>query len=434
MNKRSPITDFPFFYGYVILISGTIGAMLSAPGQTVGISVFTDFLIKDLGITRGELSLAYMIGTLFSSFFLTYAGKFFDKYGARITSIAAGLFLGLSLIFLSKMIVVNNLISRLDLWINKDILIFLILSIGFFFVRFFGQGTLTMSSKNMIMKWFDARRGMASAVMGIAISFGFSYSPKIFDDLIFKYGWQNTWEFTGIFLSTIFVLFAFLTFRDNPQEYNLLPDGVKIAKKVKKTRFKTIKDFNLNEARRTYNFWIFNLTLSLQALYITAITFNIVDIFTRAGLNREDAILIFLPVSVIAVVFQLAGGFRADFIRLKYLLILKLIGMAMSMAGLAFLSEGLPLYLIILGNGIAGGLFGVLSVIAWPRFYGVKFLGEISGFSMSWIVAGSALGPYIFSQLFNIGESYFSSGLIMLFLCSVLLFLSLKVKNDNISE
>jgi MFS transporter, OFA family, oxalate/formate antiporter len=433
VKNNSLINRFPFFYGYVIVASGTIGVLLSAPGQTVGISVFTDFLIRDLNISRGNLSLAYLIGTMLSSFLLTYAGRFYDKFGARITTMLAGFFLGLSLIYMSYLVNLTDFVKSFTSSSNVELFVFAFLSIGFFFVRFFGQGTLTMSSKNMIMKWFEKRRGMASAIMGIAISFGFSYSPKVFDDLISSYGWQTTWQIIGISIGTIFVAFAYITFRDNPGRYGLLPDGHKIIINRKSApKFKPNKDFTLHEARSTYNFWIFNLTLALQGLYVTAITFNIVDIFTTAGLSREDAILIFLPVSVIAVIFQLGGGYLADFIKLKYLLIVQLTGMLLSMIGLIFLASGIPLYLIIVGNGIASGLFGVVSTVCWPRFYGIKHLGEISGFSMSWIVAGSALGPYLFSILFDLHGNYSSSGIVMTLLVSILLLLSFKIKNTNV--
>lgn len=432
MKQKSIITKLPFFYGYVILASGTLGILFSAPGQTVGISVFTDFLIHDLNISREKLSLAYLIGTLLSSSLLTYAGKFFDKFGARITAMLSGFLFGVSLIYLSFLVDLKILLS--NYFFSLDVLVFILLAVGFFFVRFLGQGTLNLASKNMIMKWFEKRRGMASAIMGIAISFGFSYSPKIFDDLISYFGWQKAWFVIGLFISTFFLFLVFLTYSDNPQQYGLKPDGDKPIKSKKSSpKFSPDKDFTLKEARTTYEFWIFNLSLTLHVLYITAITFNIVDVFTKAGLSREDAILIFLPVSVIAVVFQLGGGYLADFIKLKYLLILQLFGMLISMIGLIFLSEGIPLYLIIIGNGIAGGLFGVTSTVCWPRFYGTKYLGEISGFSMSWMVAGSAVGPYLFNLLTNLYGSYSSSGIVMTLLCLILLLLSFKIKNKNVS-
>jgi len=88
--------------------------------------------------------------------------------------------------------------------------------------------------------------------------------------------------------------------------------------------------------------------------------------------------------------------------------------------------------LIISGNGIIWGLWSVLIGVTWPRFYGLKNLGAISGFSMSWTVIGSALGPYLFSLSFDASGNY---GLVA-WLCvgiSLILFL-LAFKADNPSE
>ncbi|MFP4432287.1 MAG: hypothetical protein ACLFPV_13630 [Spirochaetaceae bacterium] len=34
-----------------------------------------------------------------------------------------------------------------------------VMTLGFFFLRFTGQGMLTLSSRSMVMEWFDERRG-----------------------------------------------------------------------------------------------------------------------------------------------------------------------------------------------------------------------------------------------------------------------------------
>ena len=64
-NKFSIVnpTKVPFFYGYIVLIIGTLGVWASTPGQTVGVSVFTDPVKDALGLTRNQFSNAYMIGT-----------------------------------------------------------------------------------------------------------------------------------------------------------------------------------------------------------------------------------------------------------------------------------------------------------------------------------------------------------------------------------
>ena len=438
-KSRFSISGFPFFYGNIIIFSGIIGIIASTPGQTIGVSVFTDFLINDLGITRENLSIAYMIGTLTSSFVLTYAGRFFDKFGARVTSVLAGMFLGFSLFFLSEIGFVTNFINSLFGFSDTTVVLFILLVVGFFFIRFFGQGVLTMASRNMVMKWYEKKRGMASAIMGIAISFGFSYSPKIFDSMITAFTWQGTWQILAVSVGVFFAIFAFITFRDNPEKYGLKPDGNENKIRIKndnksEIKYRADKDYTLKEARRTYSFWIFNLTLALQGLYITALTFHVVDIFDAAGMPRSEAINIFLPSSVIAVTFQLVSGYLADFIKLKYLLFVLLAGMMISMTGLWFLGAGFPIILIIAGNGIASGLFGVLSSVTWPRFFGTKHLGEIAGFSMSWIVAASAIGPYMFSLLNDISGSYELSGLFFLIIATTLFILSIKAENVNLKK
>ena len=57
------VRNVPFFYGWVVMIAGTIGVLCSAPGQTVGVSVFTDHLMAATGLTRVQLSLTYLVGT-----------------------------------------------------------------------------------------------------------------------------------------------------------------------------------------------------------------------------------------------------------------------------------------------------------------------------------------------------------------------------------
>ena len=65
----------PFFYGWVIVGIATLSIICSIPGQTAGIGLFTDDLIETLAITRNQLSVAYMVGTIISGLALPFAGQ-----------------------------------------------------------------------------------------------------------------------------------------------------------------------------------------------------------------------------------------------------------------------------------------------------------------------------------------------------------------------
>jgi len=406
-NKPFPVSKFPFFYGWVILAAGTIGILMSIPGQTMGVSVFTESLLSDLQINRNNLSLAYLVGTLGSGLMITRAGKLYDQYGARVMAFIAGVMLGVMLVYLTR---VDRLVDAMsgDAWLSPALLTFVLLAIGFWGIRFFGQGLLTMVSRNMVMKWFNRRRGLANAVLGIFSALGFSVAPKILDQVIQRLEWRGAWIFLALLVGIVFAVFVIFIFRDNPGDCGCEADGkLGAVKRSRRPPSLPDHDFTLLEARKTMAFWAFTLGLSLSALYISGLTFHVVSVFEASGLTREQGLGIFIPTSLIAVGIQFLGSYASDYIRLKFLLLIFALGITLSILGLTMLGGNTWAYwMIIGGNGVVWGLYTVLIGVTWPRFYGLKHLGAISGFSLSWTVIGSALGPYMFSVSMDLTGSY----------------------------
>ncbi len=423
---------WPFFYGWVIIFAGIAGIIMSIPGQTIGVSVFTDHLIGALEISRVNLSTAYMVGTIVSGFCIPWAGRMYDRYGVRPVAMTSGFLLGLTLLYLSNIAGVAGFFSGLMSFVRPQVLIFALMTSGFFLLRFLGQGVLTMVSRNMVMKWFEKRRGFANAILGITISFGFSYSPQAMDMLIQNYSWQQAWEITGIVACVGFVFFAFVFFRDNPVKYGLVPDGRIIVRKKEDSGLTPLRDYTLKEAKATYSFWIFNLSLALQALYVTAFTFHVVSIFAVNGYDQRAAITIFLPASVVAVSFHFFGSWLSDYLKLKYFLLFQVSGMLISMAALMLLDVS-PLFrwIMIFGNGIMNGMFGVLSAVTWPRLFGVRHLGAISGYAMSYTVIGSAIGPFIYSLSYRVTGQYDIATALCIVAALVLFFLGFRAEDVN---
>ncbi len=432
-NKPFAPSRFPFFYGWVILGAGTIGMLMSVPGQTVGISAFTEDLLHDLQVNRDNLSLAYLVGTLFSGLMITRAGKLYDKYGARIMAFSAGVLLGLILLYLTRVGRIADFMQRAD-WISPAAATFVLLSFGFWGIRFFGQGMLTMTSRNMVMKWFDKRRGMANAVLGIFTALGFSLAPQVLSKVINILEWRGAWVFLAFLVGILFTIFVLIIFRDNPEHCGLKPDGrMRIRKGKARPPSLPEKNFTLKEARLTLAFWAFTLALALTSLFVTGLTFHVVSIFETSGMTAEKALGIFVPTSIVAVVVQFIFSYLSDFVKLKYLLMLFLSGMITSTLGL-FLLAGQPAayYIIIAGNGIVWGMYAVLIGVTWPRFYGLKHLGAISGFSLSLAVFGSAMGPYLFSLSLKFTGSYGAVALLCLSLSVILLVLSVRADNPGV--
>lgn len=386
----------PFFYGWVVLFVATVGVLCSAPGQTTGVSTFTDYLIESIGINRDQISTAYMFGTIGSSLILTYAGKLYDKYGARWVGMAAALVLGFVLVLLSQTDRIIKAVVSPDsgLYVSVAIAVCILF---FFMLRFSGQGVITMVSRNMLMKWFIARRGFVNGISSVFVSLGFSIAPLSFDLLIEGTSWRWAWLIMALGIGVGFFLFVFIFFRDNPEDCGQIPDGEKHGNKEKDVIVKPFKQFTLKEARSGLTFWLFVLPIAIYALFITGYVFHLVSLFGEAGIDKESALSVFIPISLISVTLAFIGGWISDKIKLQYLLFLLLAGEIVALYSLANINTGFYYYAFIIGSGIPSGMYNVLLSVAWPRFYGREHLGKITGFVMAIIVFASALGPILFS-------------------------------------
>ena len=416
----------PLFYGWVLVLFGTLGVICSIPGQTMGVSVFTDHLINALHLTRDQLSLAYMLGTIGSSLLLTKAGILYDKHGARTVMLFATLGLAFSITIASFTPQITGAIPGIGYMGTIAIM-----TVLFFMIRFSGQGVMTVVSKNMMMKWFDHHRGLINAISSPVVSFGFAISPIFLAWSINRYEWQGAWQF----LAGLLVLFAVLVlifYRDTPEKCGLIPDGRKFKSKNDLNKdYESRKQYTLAEARKTIAYWGVTLTTAFNAFFITGLTFHIVSVFESLGYTSEKALSIFVPTSIISIILAIVGSFISDYIRLKYLLFLLVAGEILSALGLALLSHEWSYYVLIVGTGVMGGMFNVLTSVAFPRFFGRKHLGAISGSNYSVIVFSSAIAPLIFSVSKTLSGNYTIAGYISLALAIVLFLISLRVKNPQ---
>ena len=393
---------WPFFYGWVVLVVGTMGLLMSAPGQTIGVSAFTDSLIGALGLSRDELSLAYMGGTMLSAVLLTKAGQFFDRFGAMKTALIASVGLGLALLYMSQ-------IGRLSVVVGGTSVVTMgLILVGFIFMRFFGQGVLTLCSRTMVVKWFDVRRGLAVGVLGVFASYGFSVAPTFFDSLISRFDWSGAWIVLAGLVGLVFPLVVLVFFKNEPEVYGLVPDGHSTAKgKQKIVRFPVHEEFDLSKVRTMFSFWLLCGYPALFGLFTTGFTFHVVSIFEEQQIAREIAIHIFQPIAIASIVSTIVCSILSDFIKIKYLAFYLSITSVIALIGISQLeAAGVYYWLMILGYGGATGGHTIFLSIFLPRYYGRKHLGAITGQAMTLIVFASAIGPILFSLSLSLFDRY----------------------------
>lgn len=404
--------SLPFHYGWVIAFASASAMVASIPGQTIGVNVFNDELIIALGLTRSQVALAYFIGTAVSGTILLWAGKVYDRIGARRLMVVSSVSLGLSLYYLSIVDWIPVVFARL--WSLQSALNWMLvasLTVGFFLIRFTGQGFVTMAGRNMVAKWWEYHRGKVLPITGIGVSVCFSLAPIAFYELIQATDWRVAWRILGAALAVGVAFLAWLIFRDNPEECGLSVDaGIAPGEKQKDDpEFSVVRDFTRAEAIRNFAFWIYNGIFALQALFITAYVFHVLDLAQQLGIPGKRILGFFLPSALIGGFISIGVGWYSDRFRLKYFAAFMAFGIALSAAALVVPIEGFLIPAIIIGMSITSGCFGPISGAFIARYYGVSHIGAISGVFMSSMIISSATGPLLFSYCKDYTGSYYAA-------------------------
>lgn len=387
MNRSRIISASPVYYGWVVLVVGAIGGILTSPGQTYAISVFIDYFIEDLGVSRGLVSTLYTAGTLAGSFALPFVGRQIDRHGVRVVVTVVSLLLGLTCVYMGY---IGNAVT---------------LGLGFFLLRMLGQGSLGLACKNAINQWWVRRRGLAMGITGMATALlGSGTFPGVINWMIPRYGWRMSYILLGLGVLAIMVPLGAIFIRNRPEDYGLQPDGHASSDDVAESE--PIEDnWTLDEAIRTPTFWVVSAAMGSMSALSTGLTFHFFSIFADSGLSSDVAASVFLPIAAVGASVQFAGGILIDRVPIRAMVALALLlqSVALVMApNLTSIEMALVMGVVM---GVRGGLQLIVSSVIWAKYFGRRYLGSITGVASTLMVGSSALGP----MPFGIARDWFGS-------------------------
>lgn len=376
------IPRIPFFYGWVILLIGTFGLIMTSPGQTYAVSIFIEHFIADLGISRSLVSTLYTVGTLLGSFALPFVGRQFDRRGARVVMVAITLLFGLVCIYMGF---VQNA---------------LMLAIGFTGIRMLGQGSLSLVSTNVINQWWVERRGFIMGLSGVLLAiFGTGLFPNLIHGLIEQVGWRSTYMLLGASLLLLLAPLAYLFVRHAPETFGLLPDG-RLSTPPSTDLHPTPsaapvaeEHWTREEAQRTAALWIVALGIACIGMLATGLTFHMVSIFADNGLPAALAATVYVPLALTTAVVNLASGMVVNRFPIRIMLAISLLLQAVTLVMAQYLHSVTLAFVYGMILGMMMGLSRTVSTVIWAAYFGRRYLGSITGLVSTITIAGSALGP-----------------------------------------
>ncbi len=375
---RAIIDRTPFYYGWIVMLVGTVGMIMTSPGQTYAISIFIDYFITDLGISRGMVSTLYAVGTLTAAMALPWVGRQIDKQALRFVVATIAALFGLACIYMGA---VQNAAMLL---------------VGFILLRMLGQGSLSLASVYFINQWWMRRRGTVLGISGVMVAIlGLGTFPNIINWLIPLLGWRWTYVALGVALLVIMVPAGLFLFGERPERYGLKPDGKVTESDTDAGVVESDPEENwtASEAMHTSVFWIVAAGIASISMLGTGLTFHMVSIFSDNGLSATAAAAVYVPIAIASAVVNLGSGMLADRMPIRLLLTAALL---LQTAAL-WVAQGISgvelaiVYGIVMGSMM--GLMRTVSSVAWPSYFGRLYLGSITGITATISVAASALGP-----------------------------------------
>lgn len=388
MNAKIPKIPLlgNLYYGWVIVFMGALGLFFSGPGQTFAISVFVDVYLEHFGWSSTLISSMYLAATLLSGSLLFVLGRLVDRYGQRRMTAVVGILLAVACLF------------------NSFIMGPVMLFIGFFMLRLFGQGAMTLLPNTLVPQWFIVKRGRAMAFMAIGIFASSALTPPLNAWFIDMWGWPVAWRIWFALLLFVFVPLAIVLIRNKPEDVGLLPDNaIKFQPKHEKNVSQVLPEQNwtVKEAIRTRAFWFLLYGVAVPALVSTGLVFHLVSILGEVGVSRAGSALILSIMAVVSFIFSLIAGVIVERVKVHIVFASVMLGYIIILILMILTNSFMMAVIFGVVKGIVMGFQVICIGVIWPNYFGRKHLGSIKGLVMTSTVIGSGLGPLPLAMAFD---------------------------------
>lgn len=387
----------PRYYGWVIVGVGFLCSALSSVGQSFAFSLYLDDLIRDLSISRVELSSLYAAATLAAAACLPFVGRWADRASGRTFLTAVLGLLGLALVLFASVQSVA------------------MLGAAFFTLRLLAQGAIGLGALTEVVRWFRRYRGRALALVALGYAFGEMIFPSTIFALQSAVGWRGSLLVFAALYLLVFAPLAGWLLRERTLDSGPM-DGEGVAASTGENTAPIPaageRSFSFSETIRMPVFWGMLACVAVPPLVSTAVVFHQVALFASQGWRAALVPTAFLVSALCAVVMTYTTGLLLERVPSRY-------GVTGSMAlyVTAFVSIGLPLppfagalvYGAILG--LASGTISATNSMVWPEYFGVEALGAVKGVVNAVRNGATAIGPPMAALLMT-GDGSFAGALI----------------------
>ncbi len=374
--------DFPFdpvrrFSNYQFVIAFLVGILFAStlPAQASTLMIFIPGFKQASGFNDIVIGTIFFTSSVLSAYPQKYLGRKLDEMGERkfVTYISIAMtILLLGIAFSRQVMLEGNYI------INFLLIVFIFCSL-----RTLAIGCLNSVGNKLLALWFD-KISLASIPVCIISSIVRSYLVPLLSKIKQEYSWETA--ILSIAASFLLLSIVFwLLFRGN--------------KKTQKKKFAhNSKVVTLEEAKKTKLFWIMTLVFASCAVTSAGACIHLENIL----LGEEKAIYVIKMTWTSTTFFLILIGIIGDKLKTKTLLLCVYMTLCCTLIGIITSNT----LLLIIGFGGTVATYRNAFIVTWPRVFGTKHQGEITGYARRIVFYSSAISPLCFASVKAITGSY----------------------------
>ncbi|HEX7087634.1 MAG TPA: MFS transporter [Vicinamibacterales bacterium] len=255
-----------------------------------------------------------------------------------------------------------------------------------------GNGTAQMAYSRAVSSWFDARRGMALAVMMCGGATGALLLPPLTQRLIGSIGWRSAYATLGLAVVAIGVPVVLLFIRERPR-----PSGVRHTAETGATTI---------EGLCSFVFWVLVVVLFAASIAQNGAIAHLAALLTDRGVTEEGAALALSTMGGASLAGRLVTGWLLDRFfaaRVSFALLV------LAAAGVLLLAHAHTLAAGVVAAALIGfGMGGEADVIPYllTRYFGLRSFATLYGFTWTAYACAGAIGPVLMGRAFDLTASY----------------------------
>jgi MFS family permease len=366
-----------------VMVGCLLGTLLGTHFLTISaVSIVMLPMTKEFGWSRAGISGAVTLLLLLGAFMTAIWGRLIDKIGVKVIVICGTLGVGLATLSLSLG--------------TKSLPQFYL---GFAALGFFGSTAVGYSK--IIGALFTKNRGKALAVFGMESTLVGALSPLIIYTLVAHFGWRGM--FVGLGLIVICVALSLIFLLD---EAGL--NAVRGAPRPPPTA--VFDGMTIKAVLKSPAFWLINLATMAGNMTATGLLPHLAALVISRGMTVQTGVAALTVHTVALPAGQFVGGFLLDKTNTARIAApfaaIAFVGLVLM--ALATTTVGGPL-LLLAGAGLLGfgnGAKRSMTTYFFTRFFGLKALAEVSGWSLAATSVVLAPAPLLFGAIYDRTHSY----------------------------